>query len=135
MSKSKAKPRGLAPAPQKGISKEIAADRRRAQAADRRQREKKQEIERAAARQRLSQHKASKPSEEQLRSVTGRAQAKPRPKQANIEELGTKHEQLCRLLEEIHAFVAEAERLDVDEVKLLEEKIKVMTVNYDESQT
>jgi len=66
MSKSKAKPRGLAPAPQKGISKEIAADRRRAQAADRRQREKKKEMEQAAARQRLSQRQGSKPSEEQL---------------------------------------------------------------------
>ena len=66
MSKTRVKPKGLAPAPQKGISKEIAADRRRAQAADRRQREKKQDEERHAARQRLSPHKGAKPTEEQL---------------------------------------------------------------------
>lgn len=66
MSKTRVKPKGLAPAPQKGIAKEIAADRRRAQAADRRQREKKQDEERHAARQRLSPHKGAKPTEEQL---------------------------------------------------------------------
>ena len=65
MSKNR-KPQGLAPAPQKGIAKEIAADRRRAQAADRRQREKMQDEERHAARQRLNPHRMAKPTEEQL---------------------------------------------------------------------
>ena len=66
MSKTRVKPKGLAPAPQKGIAKEIAADRRRAQAADRRKREKMQDEERHAARQRLNPYQGFKPTEDQL---------------------------------------------------------------------
>ena len=63
MSKTKSKPQGLAPAPAKGLGKDIAAQRRRQNAADRREREKLEESQRQAARQRLRGNTVGQPTD------------------------------------------------------------------------
>ena len=68
----------------------------------------------------------AKPSEDQMRSISDRVQAKARAKQAKIEELTKKKQAYIKLDEEIKGILDECEKLDAEETKLQEEKEKLV---------
>ena len=67
----------------------------------------------------------AKPSEDQMRSISDRVQAKARAKQAKIEELSKKKQDYIKLDEEIKIILDECEKLDAEEIKLQEEKDRI----------